>query len=33
LISFGVAPAFLVHRVVLKDVFEGKPFGDHPEWT
>jgi CDP-diacylglycerol--serine O-phosphatidyltransferase len=27
LISFGVAPAFLVHRVVLKDVFEG-----HPEW-
>src|SRR5947207_14596167 len=23
LISFGVAPAFLVHRVVLKDVFEG----------
>ncbi|HWI57628.1 MAG TPA: CDP-diacylglycerol--serine O-phosphatidyltransferase [Bacillota bacterium] len=28
LISFGVAPAFLVHRVVLKDVFEGH----HPEW-
>lgn len=27
LISFGAAPAFLVHRVVLKDVFEG-----HPEW-
>ncbi len=27
LISFGVAPAFLVHRVVLKDVFKG-----HPEW-
>ena len=27
LISFGVAPAFLVHRVVLKDVF-----GDHEEW-
>src|SRR5512137_1955093 len=27
LVSFGVAPAFLVHRVVLKDVF-----GDHPEW-
>jgi CDP-diacylglycerol--serine O-phosphatidyltransferase len=27
LISFGVAPAFLVHRVVLKDVFQG-----HPEW-
>jgi CDP-diacylglycerol---serine O-phosphatidyltransferase len=27
LISFGAAPAFLVHRVVLKDVF-----GDHPEW-
>jgi CDP-diacylglycerol--serine O-phosphatidyltransferase len=26
LISFGVAPAFLVHRVVLKDVFS-----DHPE--
>src|SRR5882672_8857910 len=24
LISFGVAPAFLVHRVVLKDVFEGQ---------
>jgi CDP-diacylglycerol--serine O-phosphatidyltransferase len=27
LISFGAAPAFLVHRVVLKDVFV-----DHPEW-
>jgi CDP-diacylglycerol--serine O-phosphatidyltransferase len=27
LVSFGVAPAFLVHRVVLRDVF-----GDHPEW-
>ena len=27
LISFGVAPAFLVHRVVLKGVFEG-----NPEW-
>ena len=27
LISFGAAPAFLVHRVVLHDVFEG-----HPEW-
>ena len=27
LISFGVAPAFLVHRVVLKDVFAG-----HSEW-
>jgi CDP-diacylglycerol---serine O-phosphatidyltransferase len=27
LISFGVAPAFLVHRVVLRDVFVG-----HPEW-
>jgi CDP-diacylglycerol--serine O-phosphatidyltransferase len=27
LVSFGVAPAFLVHRVVLHDVF-----GDHPEW-
>jgi len=27
LISFGVAPAFLVHRVVLKDVF-----GVHAEW-
>ena len=26
LVSFGVAPAFLVHRVVLRDVF-----GDHPE--
>ena len=25
LISFGVAPAFLVQRVVLKDVFEGHP--------
>ena len=25
LISFGVAPAFLVHRVVLKDVVEGHP--------
>src|SRR5713226_5678796 len=25
LISFGVAPAFLVHRVVLKDVFQGQP--------
>jgi len=25
LISFGVAPAFLVHRVVLKDVIEGHP--------
>ena len=32
LVSFGVAPAFLVHRVVLRDVFEGTPFGDHPEW-
>src|SRR5213075_2401250 len=33
LVSFGVAPAFLVHRVVLHDVFvEGSPFGDHPEW-
>jgi CDP-diacylglycerol---serine O-phosphatidyltransferase len=27
LISFGAAPAFLVHRVVLKDAF-----GDHEEW-
>lgn len=27
LISFGAAPAFLVHRIVLRDVFEG-----HPEW-
>src|SRR5262245_48761186 len=27
LISFGAAPAFLVHRVVLRDVFPG-----HPEW-
>lgn len=27
LVSFGVAPAFLVHRVVLREVF-----GDHPEW-
>src|SRR6202161_3254712 len=25
LISFGVAPAFLVHRVVLRDVFESRP--------
>jgi len=25
LISFGAAPAFLVHRVVLKDVFQGQP--------
>src|SRR4051812_12500708 len=23
LVSFGVAPAFLVHRIVLRDVFEG----------
>jgi len=30
LISFGAAPAFLVHRVVLRDVFTGPPF-DHPE--
>src|SRR5882672_8775304 len=30
LISFGVAPAFLVHRVVLRDVFTGPNF-DHPE--
>lgn len=27
LVSFGVAPAFLVHRIVLKDVFVG-----HAEW-
>jgi CDP-diacylglycerol--serine O-phosphatidyltransferase len=27
LVSFGVAPAFLVHRVVMKDVF-----GSHQEW-
>ncbi len=27
LISFGAAPAFLVHRVVLRDVFIG-----HPQW-
>ncbi len=27
LVSFGVAPAFLVHRVVLRDVF-----GEHDEW-
>src|SRR5882724_7552640 len=27
LVSFGVAPAFLVHRVVLKDVFP-----EHPEF-
>src|SRR5687767_7487633 len=25
IVSFGVAPAFLVHRVVLKDVFTGHP--------
>src|SRR6266850_991972 len=25
LISFGAAPAFLVHRVVLRDVFKGHP--------
>ena len=25
LISFGVAPAFLVHRIVLRDVFASKP--------
>jgi CDP-diacylglycerol--serine O-phosphatidyltransferase len=30
LISFGAAPAFLVHRIVLRDVFQGPPF-DHPE--
>jgi CDP-diacylglycerol--serine O-phosphatidyltransferase len=30
LISFGVAPAFLMHRVVLRDVFTGPPV-DHPE--
>jgi CDP-diacylglycerol--serine O-phosphatidyltransferase len=30
LISFGVAPAFLMHRVVLHDVFTGPPV-DHPE--
>ena len=29
LVSFGVAPAFLVHRVVLRDVFVGL---GHPEW-
>ncbi len=27
LISFGAAPAFLVHRIVLRDVF-----GDHPQF-
>ncbi|HWN94498.1 MAG TPA: CDP-diacylglycerol--serine O-phosphatidyltransferase [Methylomirabilota bacterium] len=27
LVSFGVAPAFLVHRVVLRDVFQ-----NHPQW-
>ena len=32
LISFGVAPAFLVHRVVLKDVFGGHGTGGHEEW-
>jgi len=30
LVSFGVAPAFLVQRIVLRDVFTGPPF-DHPE--
>ncbi len=25
LVSFGVAPAFLLHRIVLKDVFPGHP--------
>ncbi len=30
LISFGAAPAFLVHRIVLHDVFSGPTF-DHPE--
>src|SRR5438105_2577984 len=30
LISFGAAPAFLVHRVVLHDVFNSPDF-DHPE--
>jgi CDP-diacylglycerol---serine O-phosphatidyltransferase len=30
LISFGAAPAFLVHRVVLRDVFNGPAF-NHPE--
>src|SRR5438876_9117491 len=30
LISFGAAPAFLVHRVVLHDVFTGENFY-HPE--
>lgn len=30
LISFGAAPAFLVHRIVLHDVFTGPRF-DHPE--
>ncbi|HEY2951631.1 MAG TPA: CDP-alcohol phosphatidyltransferase family protein, partial [Verrucomicrobiae bacterium] len=25
IISFGVAPAFLVHRIVLKDVFSAHP--------
>jgi CDP-diacylglycerol--serine O-phosphatidyltransferase len=27
-----VAPAFLVHRVVLRDVVGSTPFGNHPEW-
>jgi len=27
LVSFGVAPAFLVHKVVLRDVFP-----EHPEY-
>ena len=25
IVSFGVAPAFLVHRIVLRDVFQGVP--------
>src|SRR4029077_7943881 len=32
LVSFGVAPAFLVHRVVLRDVFTGPTIGERPEW-
>jgi CDP-diacylglycerol--serine O-phosphatidyltransferase len=31
LISFGAAPAFLVHRVVLKDVFTDVFGAEHPE--
>src|SRR5579872_3177042 len=34
LVSFGVAPAFLVQRIVLRDVFENNrfPWLNHPEF-